>query len=646
MIHHILIAIAVSLFWASFALIGFAAWLRTGASDSRGRLLALHRFVDDCPWPVQLLIFFAFGMALMVPAALLAYALSVPTGALATFYVGLLVLALYVVLTHWRWVAECLRGAWQWSRSSWLATGLFVGMLLALGGFGTMAGAYMAEGTDSFVHMAKIMQIADGHPTFADPFFNGGVQETRYHLNILYVLYAVIAQLLSVPAYEVWRASLAFFLVAAGLSVFATAWYFLPRAWQRSWPQIIAVLSMLMTMRFWYNANYPNQVVLLWFVLFIIGLMRYLRNREPLLLVVSVALIALTHASYALMALGFTVLLVVGLMLFDRPSLRAIGGRGALVLSACMLVLALPSAITFMFPDRMTEFSFTLGGANEALKLVSVGPFEILNPQFMYVRGLEWITAVAAAAIGYAWVIWKSPGRLEKIFVGALVLFYGLIAFNPIFFALFADTVPTWLVQRFSYFNRLGVVAPAIGFVVVAVWILRRVVTARLLPLVVFTAGCALVLLPATTQAQYADLLAGIRASNRQMVVLRAMDELKPAMQNQTIIATLGDGFVVPSAMPVESVIWMPESNASPMADMTRRKACARTLLHGLELRDLRAAHVTRVLTVNNAGLQDIAAEKPYLRRIASSGDFNVWAVEYPPGVSSRGGACAIPYSS
>ena len=98
--------------------------------------------------------------------------------------------------------------------------------------------------------------------------------------------------------------------------------------------------------------------------------------------------------------------------------------------------------------------------------------------------------------------------------------------------------------------------------------------------------------------------------------------------------------------MPVESVIWMPESNASPMADMTRRKACARTLLHSLELRDLRAARVTRVLTVNNAGLQDIANKKPYLKRIASSGDFNVWAVEYPAGVPSREGACAIPYSS
>lgn len=644
MLHHLLVVTATNFFWLLFAFIGFGGWLLALRSKQR-HVYSFTTFVQRAPVPVQILVFFALGCFFFVPFTLLAFALSLPSITAAMCYVALVAAALGATYEYRSSALQYLLDSWRQIRSvSAVAMVLFLTTLLGLIMLGGALGAFTADGTDSYVHTARIALIAHDSFTLDDSYF-AGLTESRYHINVLFTMYVAAVKVLGITAFEAWRVSFATFLVLAYAAIFSIAWYFIPKKREAAWPYIIAPVSILITLMFWRTANYPNEVVLVWQSLYIIGLIEWVRRKGPVLLLLAASLVAFTQPTYALMTFAYTVVFIAAWMLFDRGSFKGVTKRSWAVALASLAILALPVAYSASFPNRMDNAYFNFMDAGSTTALKEVGPVRIMNPPLLTAHTPVFLALTTLAAIGYLWLFRHAENKSLKIAIGTLTVFYALLAYNPVFIKLFADITPPWMLQRFAYLNRVGSIAVAVGLLVLLYAILQKVTILKQELKVLVLALFALAAMIPAIRPQVSMVAATSAPSNHSLILTDDLAKLRPQLEGQQVFATVGNSFILPSIIPTSKVVFMPTMNAVPSADMTRRTKCAAKLTKSLDIQDLKRAGVTRILIGNWSGdLYPLATSKPYLKQIGSNATFTVMEVVYPSNMPEpKEGVCDIP---
>jgi hypothetical protein len=252
---------------------------------------------------------------------------------------------------------------------------------------------------DAIVHNAKIQQLSSGNFTLADPIFGNGVIESRYHINLPLSLHALANQLLPIKTVEVWIYSLAFWRFFLWLALFSLAWIFLEHsaARQRWSYAVLAIVPLFYSATFFF-ASYPGRIVYIWTIIFLIGLKSLYSKRDPWLLLIGAALIALTHPINSLAAAVFLVAYSALMFL-----LKNISRRQVLVLGIATACLLAPVALSLAFPDRMTPTAFGL----EPVVVRRHGPILLGFPAKIHSAWDPWLVVVLSS-VGYVYLFAKA----------------------------------------------------------------------------------------------------------------------------------------------------------------------------------------------------------------------------------------------
>ena len=425
----------IQLFWLSFVAIGAALcltwdWLY-GKWQKRSVFL---RFMGQTHPFIIFLALFAIGLLSIVPFIVPAYFLEWTMRAASITYLWITIASLIVIgVSFKRW------WPWLWRRTkmirgrTWLVAVPLVAILLTDALASLWIGASVSEGSDTYVHLAKINLLLDGRFTLDDPFFgHNGVVESRYHVNLLLGLYALGAHVTHITALQVWDYSFAFWRMLGWLSMFATAWVVLPKVVRWRWSYIVLACVPFLYVYKFYTASYPNRVAGIWFTLIIIGLYRLFRKNDPVLLLVGSVLVALTHPTYAVIAFGFYALISVVMLI-----LRQFRKAHILPLIAASLITLAPVALTLSYPNNMSDLTF----ADSPITLDTFHGLSFLNTHTSPRDTLMW-TFFISSMVGYAYIIWKTKGRIRTALAASLIVYFGLIAYNAPLLNLIKEDIP------------------------------------------------------------------------------------------------------------------------------------------------------------------------------------------------------------
>ncbi len=630
--------VEIQVFWFSVPVLGL------------GTLLALRRqFGKSGLWKLLqsyvglgLLACLAAGFLVMTVVAVPMYLLHLPAIVFTASYCVLLVLAVWFVV-RWCWRAIRTHDLIinLKSRALLIALLCFVpltAVLLMDYAFSLYVGAQLAEGSDSYVHVAKIVTLLH-HGFSIDDGFLAGVAESRYHINIVHALYVVPAQLFGIEPVQVWRWSLAFFRLAQWVALFALFEFVLQELLHRTRRvalraaaiMTIVTIAFLSARTFLFVANYPDKVVSLWITLFV--LLLFVRERLTISRGVAYALygaallITATHPTYALMTALFMMLFTAVRTLVMRQLQKAY------LLSAAIVVVILMAGpfVTVLFPSRMTDFAFNFGDFSTLHVLHTT----ILKP---YIPGFDFgllLDSLAFAGYGaLLYAVRKNKGLAAL--VASLLIFLTVTAFDPLFMLAVGKELPLWLVARFGAMNVLAPLGPLLGAFVLGGYLAKRVRVPRAVASIAWTGVavvvCAVVL--QTGKTSYHNFYKATKSIDHGYTdfMLRTAKDLGPVIPNGSmVVANLGDSYFLPATIPVH-VVAIYEAHATPVAASTERLQCLGRLQTDLSPGDLAAVKADYVVLApwdaRFDRLHMIVQEHDYFHYVHRGPDYLVYKVD------------------
>lgn len=620
----------IQLFWLSFAVVGAGIWLAWAFF-----LRKIHKPSRFLPFlrsthPFLLfLVSFATGFTAMAPIIIPAFLLEWSLQTVLVLYIVLLGLSLVSIIgtckKWWPWLLQRMR---MIRKRTWLMAIPIV--LILVGDFvlSLWVGGTISPDSDAYVHMAKINLLLDGRFTLDDPFFGyNGVIESRYHVNILLAMYALGAKVTAVSALHIWELSSAFWRLMMWISLFSVAWTFLPKMVRWRWSYLVlAALPFFYSYKM-YFAVYPNKTVAIWFALVIVGLLRLFQKKDCTLLIIGSVLVSLTHPSYAIIALG-----LVGLVGIIMLATRSFKTSHIVPTLAVLCILAAPVVYTLSFPNNMSDKTF----ADTQVMLTKAGDFTYLNIRTSPQNWMDW-TLLLSSLAAYVYFIVRSRGWVQRGLTIGLVVYFALIAYNPPLLEMTKETVPLWLLARFQEINRLAVIAPMVGFLVVITCLTFRLKKHRwLIPTLEIIVVGWLCFISVPQIQRYINQRPDLYEQANQK--LERITEVKDTLHHQVVLSELDTSYDIATLAP-SNVVDITENHASPMTDIDTRRKCGEQLRAFLEGKDLRAAGVTRVLasTPDRGSFAGLAGGMPYLREIKRTKHFIVYEVlprELPYGMS------------
>jgi hypothetical protein len=676
--------IVLQLFWMSFALIGTTVLFWCAQRVRTVKHSQFIQFLQQTHPLSALVVAFAVGVSMFVPFIVPAYICELSIWVVEVPYLIAVVSAVGIAFQARRiwlaWLSKKLR----FDRNTMLIASvlsiiLAVDYVICLHVQGLLT-------WDAPVHVARINYIL-GHQRFAlaDPYLgNHGVVDPRYTTNLLLGLQSIAANLLHLSATKVWYYSYAFFRLVVWLSLFTLAWNFIDKKNRNKWSYIILGVSPFVYNLYFRFAEVPDRIVLVWVILFIIGLKLWLQKGSWVLLMLASLLIATTHTINSLMGIGFLGLL--GLMLLVTKSLTK---AQAVVLVASGLVLALPLSFNLYYPNRTAESerAFTanaISGSNP--EIVHYGPFLLSRLPFVSLMVLG-VFAILAGCIylvdktksapkrvsiyllalctglllydpryisllGYVYLYKKTTNSKVRLLLVLLIVYYGLLVYNPLFLHFAQHRIPPWVISRFQEFNVLMLIAAVLGWLLVIeaptfMWGYKRLTAFLYMaaPLVYLFVLPHVYIAPAPTTA-----LAFQDSDNRlRHHIYDSLEGLQPYLKGQVIYTDdLNYTFLIPSIVRRGNTINNLDTNYSPMASIVLRKKCYESLLKNLDPADLQAAGVTRVLidTTTSKSFDNKASRLPYLDLLTEHNGIKVYRVDQSNVAASRTATsvCAIPY--
>jgi hypothetical protein len=641
----------VNLFWGSLLFIGFVL-LVFARDDARlpRPLRTLGSFALQQQLVLRVLIALASSFALFAVLIIPCYILQLPIVVLAVLYAVVLGAAGGFMLPRW-WRALLAKRAItiQYSfplraPAVYYLTLLGVGGALAVVGLDYAINAFIGseaqDGSDAYVHVAKILTLVQQGFSLDDGFFSG-IVESRYHVNIVHALYALGAYVTGSSPADVWRYSLGFFRLLVWASFFTVA-YHACAYWFKDKGRALFVASVTLIVTFarfsdyFYVANYPNEIVVAWIALLIVGLSLYEAGKIGVMLPLIAAFLAtMTHPTYALMTAAFVGLLAAIKLIVQRRQFW-LDRRSLLLYGACFGVLMAAPVVTLLFPDRMTDASFSFG----YFTTTDIAGLSILKPA-VPMTALA-IAIWAVCSLGFVSMLYLLRRDTKQLLIViAILLFFPLIAYNPLTFGTLHEHLPLWMIDRFRTVNLLTFVALGLGTYAVARlagWAARtylgqpeaRVRALQYAAILVLAAAWSLHWVGTT----YRATIKHREQSNAYYAFLdRTEATFAPHLSNNdTVVATLGDSYFVPSAVSID-VISIYEAHATPVAAIADRNKCQERLMKDLSYADLKAVNADYVLLARYdrtayAKEEAKVAERPYLRHVAQNNDFALFAFD------------------
>ncbi|TAH34177.1 hypothetical protein EYC59_03420 [Candidatus Saccharibacteria bacterium] len=671
----------LQLFWLSFAVIG-AAECTLFAKFWRAKSKAFVSFLSKTHVLVASLVALACGLATMalvvVPACLFEWQISV----VVAFYFALLAAALAVFVWQRAALWKKLR-AFTLTKKGWFYVAV-VGLVLAAEYITSLRTGGLLAGDAQF-ELAQITLFAQRHLTLADPIFgSGGVLPTAYSVSIQHAVQALASELLGKSAAWVWFYSHAFVRLALWVSLFGLCWEFLDKKVRANWSYVVLLLLPFVAGDMFSSVELHNRVVFIWIALCIVGVKVWLERKSILLLTVGAVLVASAHPLNAAMCASYLVILGVVLL-----GMRLVKLQAVLVVVPIVLLLVLPMLLVQLYPHAITSAGFNdAPSSGPMMQVVSLGPVRIniahptpslvillaygLFPLVVYAAKrlsdkrlrigtvalaicgvLFAYTVQLVSLIGYVYLVIKAKSKAVKVALVLLVLYTGLIVYNPLVLSLAEGRIPLWSLARFQDFNMFALVAPLVGLlclVVLPFYYLgyKKLATIAPVVVVVFTVVAG-PLLFSEMRINNVFMVDAQQQTLRQtrFQTLEKLEQFKTELQGQIVFSDDVDlpamviGVAATNVLAIDN-----EANASGNVHIEQRKACAAQLSKTLSLKDLQTARVTRIVTSPNSSpaLLELLKTRSSIRLLEQGQGYAVYAVPQGGADQSKpGGICAIP---
>ncbi|HEX3081958.1 MAG TPA: hypothetical protein VHQ86_01770, partial [Candidatus Saccharimonadia bacterium] len=636
---HILL---VQAYWFSLLPIGYALlrYVLMNAAKVRPQLAPANGLLAKQHFVVKALLGFATINVAFASFSIFFYLFRAPSQFASLLYLLLLAICLGYFgrfsgrkLLNWArlGLANLWRGAGL-TRATWM---LAIAILLFDYLFSLWVGAY-AHG-DAIFHMSRVLSILYGGFN-VHPGFMSNVLESAYHYNVLYALYIPPCQLFHIEPMTVWRYSIAFFRLTlwASIGVFS---YYLYRRWLlykalSSGLTALTVIASAATMSgSFFTATYPNEVVYIWMILYVMILDFFGRPdfRQAVLLALVSLIVTTTHPTYALILVGFTLWYIIVQAICDRqrPIVQSLR-----YFAPALIVLAASPAISRLIATQTTSSQFHIMDP----QLVHWGKLTFINPlQDAPQDTIGWVLLVAGAVatLGILCKLWRKRSLPLAL---ALLSFYPIIAYTPVF-GLANSFLPAWLLQRFQFMNLIAYayIPLAVVFILESVRhlskrhfrILSKPAFFQLLAIIMVLIVSAITIGPAYgvfyqskhlndyMYPYYADVNASFGAA------------LPP---RKVVLSTLADSYMLAGVLPVD-VVAVEQGHSPTSANTDARILCQGYLINNFPLEELRLANVDYIMLPatgqeDGDGRRVLASSKPYLHLLQQTPRYYLYAVD------------------
>lgn len=632
----------VTLYWSTLILVG--AFL----SSLTARWTRLRTNIDGISdnTPLMVLVYFAIGVVFFGLFSIPLYILKLPSYVFTLFYICVVAASSFYYL-HKLFTKKLKVKIFTFRGLdprivviALIVAGLLVFDYIVSGVFGTM----FAGGVDAYVHLAKIVGILSYGFSMDDGFYRG-VIESRYHINVIHALYIPLAHLSHFTPAVSWNLSLGFFRLLQWFSLIGLA-YFIARYWLNTTKiraglvgLVVLLFNIALPPLFMNVALYPTKIVTLWVTVFIVGLStcsRYPRTGYSLILLSS-ALLSLTHPTYALMCALFLMIYLILSVVVGMLRRRRIKYVVFLPHVLSLMILLASPLFTASFPSYITHDLFNVGTVS-TMSLLNV---EIIQP--LYPRDFNQLLLAAISFVGGLYILLKlkHAGRIDQIVLVLLLYsFYYLLVCNPIFMSLVNERVPLWFLERFSTMNILQTITLPLGVYVLFIlcgviaksWpaVLRRAMfVASSVAMLVF-----LMLNTAESYDKFNDTTLGINFGHYELIQRISKELLGVIPQGSLVVAPLNDSYHLPSAIPVR-VLAIDSTHATPSAASKQRLACVDKLfdenINWSDLAIIKADYIILPLSYKvYASSQYVAINNQIdkFKLITESSDYVVYRIE------------------
>lgn len=639
-------ALLINAYWFSFPVIGYALlnllfrWKRL--SEGQRNIISL---ILDQNILIVGLASFALAAVVLGIVALVGYLFTAPVVILSVWYVLLLTVSIvFIALQLWRNLfTKKPIDLFGFKNQTLLARLAFIGFCtFAIIDFivATQARSHAALGSDTYVHLSRIVAMLSQGLTIESGFFRD-IPEVGYHMNLIYALYAVPAQLFGITPSVVWEYSFGFFRLIQWVGIFTLAWY-VCAVWLKD--RVNALFGASLTAMFaigyfsmaFFIAVYPNQVVGLWLTMLVISLSQYDANRKaaavPALL--AAFLIMFTHPTYAMMAGMFIGLLFITRLIVQRNEFKGVLLRQTAKLYAAIIAILSISPLRSAFmPNHMTE-----AGVN-VLKYdtINVGFLSMKQPAFSYV-GKVGTMLMLLGVFGLLFLLyrlWKNKRQWAIAF--SLVMFYPIMVYIPFTYSILEAVFPVWLIDRFTAMNVLNFIGVPLGvYGLISImqalsrkYNLPRWVSSQRTGILAFAAfivvvGSYYMVLAPGKVTQYQE-----QNKHYYQFMDRTYQRFHTTLNDEKmVVAHRGDSYFLASVLPID-VVAIEDTHTTPSADAKDRLACQAQLLRTMRYTDLRAIDADYlVLSTYEKDFKrerKLAESKPYLKFVEGNADFYVY---------------------
>lgn len=624
MIEKIIELVTVQLYWGSLLLIGWGMITKVDSTFRVRSNLRIREFTSYFPLPLRLLFWFMVAFTTLGLFSVLLYIFQLPVWVFVLAYVAGLVNSAACVLACFNTerqrgdVLHRMVGAFRLPGDSKVIITVLILLTCALMGdylFALYVGGQVAEGSDSYVFMAKaVTMIANGFSL--DDGFISDMPETRYHFNALLALYTTpsfVTNNMIIPM-ETWRWSFAFFRMLEWMAIFSLAysvfskWLQFDKKSSLIYASVALITAVAMFSDDFMKANFPNQVSNVWIILFVLGIIllestKWKRETAIGLIVLPALALGLTHPTYALILFIFTVSFLSYLLFFTGR--RFFGSdirKNTLYIIGCTILIISP-LITYLMPNRIGEYP-----NSDNIQTTEIAGVDIIIP--LIPRGIIGVAVTLLGVVGYGYMLVKLRRRRDQLaLLTALLSFFLITGHNPVFMAVADGVLPLWLINRFLSMNVLSYIVAVVGVYVLVSWAAPVVARKRKLPrnsnvIAGTTLAACLVVSSLYITESYRYTYHWTKGIERGYYAFidRTYDSFSNKIPTGSVLlANSGDSYFFPAVIPTK-VVAVHFGHATPSVDAGSRLACQEALLSDYDPDNLAFAEVDYIVVARWEG--------------------------------------------
>jgi hypothetical protein len=461
-------------------------------------------------------------------------------------------------------------------------------------------GAYLSG--DALVHMAKIRALANDGFSLVDPAF-GTAMQSSYIVTIWHTLLALPVYF-GLDTVNSWFYSLAVPKLVLLSAVYYFIWTLLKamginaRLVKPLSGFMLAIMVVLPLIMNSFLASYPNQFIVTWLSLLLIGVIGLFSatksSGSTTLVLVSSVMIAMSHPLYSLMT-GILLLFIIATFGFVGREYLTKKILVTIVLAGTILATTpLLGAIVLLGSGHSAELS---SYSPEYWHLFGLKAFTpTLDKYAAAETSVWWLKALGL--IGYIFILYKLRDKASKLIVVAVLLLVPLLIFNPFLFGLLHLAIPYWAMNRLYQINVLSYVSVVFG--IVALFMVARHYWQSsqklLLPLLMLV--CALLALAFhpynLANRSYRPKAGGVMLDTRtqaylydQLVAIQKLTDGLP--KDSLIFGSVDESFMLPAVSP-QQVVATPIGNTNTLIDARDRVTCTELIDKRLKTMDTEAA--------------------------------------------------------